>query len=99
MKSESDLGNFNCFLSAITQRFGDPTFSILKAHLIFEEVLRKRPANSPCLRSKFARPSCPLQKKWTHRHFKRSERKLQNFNCRRPHADTCAKAMTSSAKS
>lgn len=40
MSSESVVGNFERFLSAITQRFGDPTFSILKAHLIFEEVLR-----------------------------------------------------------
>ena len=40
MSLQPNVGNFDRLLSAITQRFGDPTFSILKAHLIFEEVLR-----------------------------------------------------------
>lgn len=40
MTTSSDVANFDRFLGAITQRFGDPTFSILKAHLLFEEVLR-----------------------------------------------------------
>ena len=34
------IGTFDRFMAAITQQFGDPTFSILKAHLIFEEILR-----------------------------------------------------------
>jgi hypothetical protein len=38
--SESHVASFERFLSTITQRFGDPTFSILKAHLLFEEMLR-----------------------------------------------------------
>lgn len=40
MPLEPHVGNFDRFLSAITQQVDDPTFSILKAHLIIEEVLR-----------------------------------------------------------
>lgn len=40
MKHTDDATNFDRFLSTITQRAGDPTFSIHKAHLLFEKVLR-----------------------------------------------------------
>lgn len=40
MTVHAPIGTFDRFMTAITQQFGDPTFSILKAHLIFEEILR-----------------------------------------------------------
>jgi hypothetical protein len=35
-----NVDDFDWFLASITQKSGDPTFSILKGHLLFEELLR-----------------------------------------------------------
>jgi hypothetical protein len=40
MTAESYVAGPDRFLSTITLQQGDPTFSILKAHLLFEEILR-----------------------------------------------------------
>jgi hypothetical protein len=39
-KPKDEWADFEVFRSAITQGLGDPTYSLLKAHLLFEEMLQ-----------------------------------------------------------
>lgn len=39
------IGEFDHFLRSITPKLGDPTYSLLKAHLLFEELLSAYVAN------------------------------------------------------
>jgi hypothetical protein len=40
MKTNNSPISFTRLMTAVTQEPGDPTFSVLKAHLVFEELLR-----------------------------------------------------------